>query len=157
LWIAVFLLPAAALLGQNQDAPSQGRGPKTTPNGVAKTSPPAAEQEPPEEDPDLVPQEYTFNPVEAGKHMTAGNFYFKKGNYRAAARRYLEASRWDPTSGAALLRLGEANEKMRAFGPAREAYEKFLMLAPDPKTAEALKKKMAKFPPPATASTTKSK
>ena len=46
------------------------------------------EQEPPEEDPDLKPKEYTFNPLEASRNITAGNFYFKKGNYRAASRRY---------------------------------------------------------------------
>jgi tetratricopeptide (TPR) repeat protein len=109
--------------------------------------PPAAqEQEPPEEDPDLKPNEYSFNPLEASRNIIAGNFYFKKGNYRAASRRYLEASKWDPTSAEALLKLGEADEKMRDFPAARQAYEKYLTVATDAKDLDAVKKKIAGLP-----------
>jgi tetratricopeptide (TPR) repeat protein len=113
-------------------------------------TPPAApavqEQEPPEEDPDLKPKVYSFNPLEATRNITAGNFYFKKGNYRAASRRYLEASKWDPTSTEAVLRLGEADEKLRDFTEAREAYQQFIKLSSDGKEIEAVKKKIAGFP-----------
>ena len=113
-------------------------------------APPAApavqEQEPPEEDPDLKPKEYSFNPLEASRNLTAGNFYFKKGNFRAASRRYSEASKWDPTSAEAVLRLGEANEKLRDFAGAREAYQKFVTLSSDAKEIEAVKKKLAALP-----------
>jgi tetratricopeptide (TPR) repeat protein len=110
-------------------------------------APPAIqEQEPPEEDPDLKPKEYSFNPLEATRNITAGNFYFKKGNYRAASRRYLEASKWDPMSAEAFLRLGEADEKLRDFTAAREAYEKYLTVASDAKDLEAVKKKLASLP-----------
>jgi len=108
--------------------------------------PPTQEQEPPEEDPDLKPKEYSFNPLEATRNITAGNFYFKKGNFRAASRRYLEASKWDPTSAEAALRLGEADEKLREFAGAREAYEKFITLSSDSKEIEAVKKKLASMP-----------
>jgi tetratricopeptide (TPR) repeat protein len=109
--------------------------------------PPASqEQEPPEEDPDLKPKEYSFNPLEASRNIIAGNFYFKKGNYRAASRRYLEASKWDPTSAEALLKLGEADEKMRDFPAARQAYEKYLTVATDAKDLDAVKKKIAGLP-----------
>ena len=108
--------------------------------------PATAEQEPPEEDPDLKPTEYAFNPLEASRNITAGNFYFKKGNYRAAARRYTEATKWDPTSAEAQLKLGEASEKMRDTAVAREAYEKYLALASDAKDIEAVKKRLAKLP-----------
>jgi Tfp pilus assembly protein PilF len=107
---------------------------------------PPVEQEPPEEDPDLKPTEYTFNPLEATRNITAGNFYFKKGNYRAASRRYLEATKWDPTSAAAQLKLAEASERMRDNAAAREAYEKYLTLASDPKDIDAAKKRLAKLP-----------
>jgi tetratricopeptide (TPR) repeat protein len=114
----------------------------------AKPAPPAAtqEQEPPEEDPDLKPKEYSFNPLEAQRNVTAGNFYFKKGNYRAAAKRYLEASKWDPTSQDALLRLAETDEKLHDFAGARDAYTKYLALDPPAKDAEAAKKKLEKLP-----------
>jgi tetratricopeptide (TPR) repeat protein len=113
----------------------------------AQPAPPAAqEQEPPEEDPDLKPKEYSFNPLEASRNIIAGNFYFKKGNYRAASRRYLEASKWDPTSAEALLKLGEADERLRDFAAARQAYEKYVGLATDAKEIEAVKKKLAALP-----------
>jgi hypothetical protein len=51
--------------------------------------------EPPEEDSSLKPREYSFNPVQAKKEIVAGNFYFKKGNYRAAVQRFTEATMWD--------------------------------------------------------------
>jgi tetratricopeptide (TPR) repeat protein len=110
-------------------------------------APPASqEQEPPEEDPDLKPKEYSFNPLEASRNIVAGNFYFKKGNYRAASRRFLEASKWDPTSAEALLKLGEAEEKMLDFPAARQAYEKYLTVASDAKDLDAVKKKIAVLP-----------
>jgi len=106
----------------------------------------AQEQEPPEEDPDLKPKEYSFNPLEAGRNIIAGNFYFKKGNYRAASNRYLEATKWDPTSQEALLRLAEADEKLHNIAGAREAYTKYLTLEPPAKDAEVVKKKLEKLP-----------
>ena len=110
-------------------------------------APPATqEQEPPEEDPDLKPKEYSFNPLEANRNIIAGNFYFKKGNYRAASRRFLEATKWDPTSAEALLKLGEADEKMRDFPAARQAYEKYLTVASDAKDLDAVKKRIAALP-----------
>jgi tetratricopeptide (TPR) repeat protein len=116
------------------------------------SSPPAAttsaEQEPPEEDPDLKPTEYAFNPLEAVRNITAGNFYYKKGNYRAAMRRYETATKWDPTSGEALLKLAAADEKLHDFPGAREAYTKVLALDVDAKTAAEVHKKLEKLPAP---------
>ena len=102
--------------------------------------------EPPEEDESLAPKVYALNPVQAKKEITAGDYYFKKPNYSAAAKRYLEATRWDPGSAEAFRKLGESREKLREFGPAREAYLKFIELAEDPKEKDALQKKMAKWP-----------
>jgi hypothetical protein len=115
-----------------------------TPNSVPPTA--AKEQEPPEEDESLIPKEYVFNPLESARNLTAGNFYYKKGNYHAAARRYLEASRWDPTSTEALLKLATTNEKLRDLAAAREAYEKYLAASPDARNADSIKKKIAKWP-----------
>lgn len=106
------------------------------------------EDEPPEEDPSSKPQVYTLNPLEADRNITKGNFYFKKGNYRAAARDYLEATRWDPGSVVAFLKLAETDERMRDLAGAREAYTKYLELAPDSKNAAEIKKKIGKWPEP---------
>ena len=102
--------------------------------------------EPPEEDESLAPKVYALNPVQAKKEITAGDYYFKKPNYSAAAKRYLEATRWDPGSAEAFRKLGEAREKLRQYGPAREAYTKYIELAEDPKEKDAIHKKMDKWP-----------
>lgn len=98
--------------------------------------------EPPEEDASYLPKEYAFNPIQAEKEMTVGAFYFKKGNYRAASRRFEEATKWNPGLAAAYLRLGEAQDRMKEKDAAREAYAKFLELAPDAKEAAQIRKKL---------------
>ncbi|MBV6430711.1 MAG: hypothetical protein IANPNBLG_00827 [Bryobacteraceae bacterium] len=99
-------------------------------------------QEPPEEDESLKTREYAFNPLQANKEIKVGQFYLKKGKNRAAAMRFLEATRWDPTSAEAYLLLGDAREKMKDSAGSKEAYRKFLELAPDSKSAHAIRKKL---------------
>jgi len=112
------------------------------------TPPPAKQQEeePPEEDESLKPKVYTLNPLESARNVTAGSFYFKKGNFRAAARRFDEATKWDPGNAEAFLKLGETDEKLKDRIGARGAYSKYLELAPEAKNAEEVKKKLAKIP-----------
>lgn len=98
--------------------------------------------EPPEEDETLAVKEYSFNPLQAEKELRVGNFYFKKGSYRAAALRFREATRWNPRFAEAWLRLGEAQEKLGDAKAAREAYEKFLELAPRHKRADEVRRKL---------------
>jgi tetratricopeptide (TPR) repeat protein len=102
------------------------------------------EQAPPEEDESLVPKEYSFNPLQAAKELKVGNYYFKKGSYRAAAQRYNEATKWDGTLAEAYLRLGEAKEKQHDKKAAAEAYAKYLELAPEAKDAADVKKRLEK-------------
>jgi len=102
--------------------------------------------EPAEEDESLAPKVYALNPVQSKKEIMVGDEYFKKSNYSAAANRYLEASRWDPGSAEAFLKLGEAREKLRQYGRARDAYLKYIDLTDDPKEKDAIQKKMAKWP-----------
>lgn len=108
----------------------------------APQPPPPPEQEPPEEDESEKPKEYTFNPLQAAKEIRAGNYYFKKGNFRAAVRRYTEATRWDPGGPQGYLQLGEAAEKLGDRKTAKQAYKKYLELAPDAKNASAIRKKV---------------
>jgi tetratricopeptide (TPR) repeat protein len=121
--------------------PQQEKGlQKSRPAEQAK---PQQEQEPPEEDENLKPKEYSFNPLEAERDLKIGNYYFKKGNYKAAASRFRESTRWNPTFAEAFLRLGESEDKLKDKAAAREAYQKYVELAPDGKDAEAVKKKLA--------------
>lgn len=110
--------------------------------GLAHEAPQKPPQpEPPEEDESLKPKEYAFNPLQASKEIKIGLFYFKKGSFKAAARRFEEAIRWDPTSAEAHLHLGEAREKLKDPAGAKAAFAKYVELAPDAKNAAALKKK----------------
>jgi tetratricopeptide (TPR) repeat protein len=139
--VAASFLSTAVLLAQDPPPPQ--------PQKKLETTRPAkpAEQEPPEEDESLKPEEFALNPLEAQKNITAGDYYFKtKKNYHAAARRYLRATKWDPGSADAFLKLGEAEEKVPDRAAAREAYEKYLELAPAAKNAEAIRKKIEKWP-----------
>lgn len=100
------------------------------------------EPEPPEEDESLQPKEYTFNPLQAESEFKIGNFYYKKGSWRAASKRYEEATRWNPNYPEAFLRLGECLEKMNDPKKAKAAYTKYLELSPDAKDAAAIRKKI---------------
>ncbi|MEP7352818.1 MAG: tetratricopeptide repeat protein [Acidobacteriota bacterium] len=113
---------------------------------TSKAPPTLAPGEPPEEDPGQAPRVYTFNPLQAKKEISAGDFYRKKGNYRAAVNRYYEATQWDDGSAEAFLKLGEAREKLKEYPEAREAFAKYVTLNTDPKEAAAIQKRMAKYP-----------
>src|ERR1700758_591734 len=130
----ILLLVFAATVGAQQ-APEK------------KQSKPAApeEQAPPEEDESLVPKKYSFNPLEAAKDVRIGNYYFKRGKYRAAAMRFEEATKWDGTSAEAYLRLGEAKEKQHDRKAAAQAYAKYLEIAPDAKDSAEVKKRLDKL------------
>jgi tetratricopeptide (TPR) repeat protein len=108
-----------------------------------KKPPEPKEQQPPEEDESIAPKEYSFNPLEAEHDLQIGNYYFKKGNYKAALGRFREATLWNPTNAEAFLRLGNSEEKLRDKPAALQAYAKYLELAPDGKEAESVKKKLA--------------
>jgi tetratricopeptide (TPR) repeat protein len=114
---------------------------------TAQQKPPEQqEQAPPEEDEAEKPTEYSFNPLQADKDVRIGNYYFHKGNYRAAAQRYREATKWNGSLAEAYLRLGEAEEKQRDRSAAREAYEKFVELAADDKRTPEIRKRIEKLP-----------
>ncbi|MBM3783001.1 MAG: tetratricopeptide repeat protein [Acidobacteria bacterium] len=100
-------------------------------------------QEPPEEDSTLVEKtNYAFNPLQAEKELKIGDFYMKKASYKAATLRYREATKWNPGYADAWLKLGACLEKARDAKGAREAYAKYLELAPDAKNAAEIKKKL---------------
>jgi tetratricopeptide (TPR) repeat protein len=125
------------LVGAAAGAPEEQRPAEEKPAGV--------EQAPPEEDENLTAkQQYSFNPLQAAKELQVGKFYFKKGNLRAAAMRFEEATRWDGNLAEAYLRLGEVREKQKDMRAAREAYVKYLELSPDAKNAGDIRKKLGK-------------
>ena len=112
-----------------------------------KTPPPKQQQQeeaPPEEDESLKPKEFSFNPLEAERDIRIGNYYFKRGRYPAALSRYQEATKWNPNMAEAYLHIGETAEKMKDKATAKQAYQKYIEMAPDSKDAERLKKKVGR-------------
>lgn len=112
-----------------------------------RPKPPAAAHEeiPPEEDAGLKPTEYSFNPLQAEKEWKIGNYYFRKGSFRAAALRYREATKWNDGYPEAWLRLAETQEKLKDPKSAKEAYTKYIELSPDAKNAPEIRKKLARL------------
>jgi len=135
-WVCVLLLSGGLLPAappQDQSKPA-GSKPQQTETEV---------QEPPEEDAELKPKVYSFNPLQARKEMDVGNEYFKKHSYKAASMRYREATKWNPNLAEAWLRLGEAEEKRKNAKDAKEAYSKYLELQPGAKDAAEVQKRIA--------------
>jgi tetratricopeptide (TPR) repeat protein len=147
-WTAAILL-AWALTSPAQDRKDEParQSPKQDELKRERPKPPVSEQEevPPEEDVSVAPTEYSFNPLQAEKDLRTGNYYYKKGSFRAAAMRYREATRWNEGYGEAWLRLGIASEKLKDKKSAREAYAKYLETVPDAKDAPEIRKKVEKL------------
>ena len=106
---------------------------------------PAPDQaEPPEEDESLIPEKIPFDPMAAERSIKVGDYYFHKGNARAALKRYELASKYNPSSPEAFFKVGEAEEKLKDTDAAKLAFEKVIHLAPNTKLAEEAQKKMKK-------------
>ena len=142
--------PPSQDLPPDEDAPPHAAPPKAPPanappvgQGDGKPAPDA--DLPPDEDavPNL--EKHAFNPVESKKDVAVGDEYFKKGNYRAAAERFRDATAWNPGNAEAWMRLGEALEKREQPKQARQAYEKYLQLAGNTKAAAEVKKRLEKL------------
>ena len=112
-----------------------------------RPKPPVTMQEeiPPEEDTGLTPKEYSFNPLQADKEVRIGNYYFRKGSFRAAALRFQEATKWNEGNADAWLRLAEAREKLKDPKAAKEAYAKYVELSPEAKNTPEIRKKLARM------------
>ena len=128
----------SALLAQ----PVHAQDPPKEPAKPPAQQPQPVEQEPPEEDANLKPEEYSFNPLQANKDLQIGDLYFKKHSYKAAAGRFREATKWNPNLAEAWLRLGEAEEKRKNRKDAKDAYAKYLELQPEAKDASEIRKKI---------------
>jgi len=133
-WVLALLLAGAAPLFADDLKKERPQAPTSTKEEVPK-----------EEDTTLGEKEYAFNPLQAEKEIRVGDFYFKKGKYRAAAERFREATKWNAGSAEAWLRLGDAATKQKDPQTAKEAYSKYLELAADAKNAPEIRKKLEKL------------
>jgi len=129
--LALLLLATVSLWGQLKERP-QSALPVT--EGLV------------DEDEDLLPEtEYVFNPIQAQKDLKVGRFYAKRGSHRAAAARFLEATKWDPTFVEAYYRLGLARQALKQPAEAIEAYRTLMKLDPKNKWARSVQSEIAEL------------
>jgi tetratricopeptide (TPR) repeat protein len=144
-FLACLLAFAASAGAQEQKEQQAPPKPELQRDRKSKQGQPTRQAIPEEEDANVKNQEHSFNPLQAQREVQTGNYYFKKGSYRAAAGRFREATQWNEGYAEAWLRLGEAEEKLKDPKEAREAYQKYLELASDSPKAPEIRKKLEKM------------
>jgi len=140
-------MAALSLFAQDSIPPQQN--PPTNPPKIERQRPSEKtsdkEAAPPEEDTTIGTTTYSFNPLQAKKDIEAGNFYSKKHDFRAAANRFISATKYNDGDAEAWLRLGETEEKLKDKQAARDAYQKYLDIASDAKAAPEIRKRLEKL------------
>jgi tetratricopeptide (TPR) repeat protein len=132
---------------------SPGRDPNSSSsrdNRVDLSPPPGDRGSHPERPPSLesdVTEMHPYDPHQAEKHIEVGDFYFKRGNYKAAVSRFREALTFKPNDAVATLRLAQALEKNGEIEEAYQHYGAYLSLLPVGPSAEEAKKARNRLEP----------
>jgi tetratricopeptide (TPR) repeat protein len=92
-----------------------------------------------------VPAAKEPNPMLCEQNINIGNFYYKKKNYEAAIRRYLDAIEYQPDSVRAYDALTRAYEKSDQPAKAIAAYRQFLDKQPDSPKSSEFRMRLAKL------------
>ncbi len=87
------------------------------------------------------PEIVTPDPNQAREHLEVGNFYFRRGNYKAAADRYREAVKYGPKNAEAYERLIRSLERMDDFEGALKVCDDFIQVNPDSAKVQEFEKK----------------
>lgn len=74
-----------------------------------------------------------YNPHQAEKDVQVGDFYYKRGNYKAAVSRYDEALQLRPGSPSTTFKLADAYEKYKQLEKAALYYREYVRDYPDGK------------------------
>ena len=146
--LAPFFLAAALSVFAQDSAPPQQTPPANPPKLERQRQPEKTSDKdtaPPEEDTTVGAPGYSFNPLQAKKDIDAGNFYAKKHDFRAAANRFISATKYNDGDAEAWLRLGETEERLKDKQAARDAYQKYLDVASDSKIAPEIRKRLEKL------------
>jgi tetratricopeptide (TPR) repeat protein len=98
---------------------------------------------------------HEWDPHKAAKDVEVGDFYFKRGNYKAAEDRYREALRYKENDAVATIRLAESLEKLGALDDAQSEYESYLKILPHGPEAEHVQKALNRLKARENASTQK--
>ena len=87
------------------------------------------------------------DPTNAEYANNAGFAYYQLGKYEESVLWLEKTISIDPNRAVAYLNLGDAYAKLKRYAKARQAYTKYLELAPDSKSAPKVKKKLANLSP----------
>ena len=99
----------------------------------------------PEEDDRVAPEKFVLNPLESERNVKVGNYYWGKGKYKAALRRYEWATKYNPSSPEAYYKVAEAEDKLQNKDAAKIALQKVVSLAPETKLGREARKKLGKL------------
>ncbi|HEV8525064.1 MAG TPA: tetratricopeptide repeat protein [Terriglobales bacterium] len=132
---------------------SPGRDPNSSSSreNIIDLSPPPGDrgshpERPPAADSDVT-EMHPYDPHQAEKHIEVGDFYFKRGNYKAAVSRYREALEWKPNDAVATFRLAQGLEKNGEIEEAYKHYQTYLQILPEGPSAEEAKKARSRLEP----------
>jgi tetratricopeptide (TPR) repeat protein len=140
-WIPGLLLAGLTpLVAQEQTTPPKPQLEERIP---PKTS--GKQAVPAEEDRSFLKEEHSFNPLQSQKSIEVGDHYLRNGKYQGAANRYLDATMWNEGNAEAWLKLGKAEEKLKDTKAAKDAFTKYLEVAPDSKDAPLIRKKLERL------------
>jgi tetratricopeptide (TPR) repeat protein len=95
--------------------------------------------------PNGVTEFHSWDPHKAAKDVEVGDFYYKRGNYRAAEARYRDAMLYKENDAIATFHLAECLEKLGVLDDARAQYENYLKILPHGPEAEKAEKRIAKL------------
>lgn len=96
-------------------------------------------------EPDAEPETVEPDLARAKQDLEVGDFYFRRGNYEAAAERYRDAVRYGPSLVTGYEKLVRALEKLENFEAAAQVCEDYVELYPDSKKADEFQKKAERF------------
>lgn len=143
------------------DAPAPDQGTQTSPPSSSKARKVAGKLDPHcinvifhtcwSAPPDTAPKhlsEAEQREQTAQKDLEVGYFYLNEKNYRAAESRLQEATEIRPDVAAAWVGLAQAQQKLGQSDAARNSYQQYLKLNPDPASADKAKKALASLPAP---------
>jgi len=88
---------------------------------------------------------HEWNPLRAMKDVEIGDFYYKRGSYKAALSRYREALEFKPRDAVATFRLAQTLERTKQFDEARTEYEHYLAILKDGPSAGEAKKALERL------------
>jgi tetratricopeptide (TPR) repeat protein len=96
---------------------------------------------------------HPYNPLRAMKDVEVGNYYFNRGNYKAAIQRYRDALEFKPRDAVATFRLAVALEKVKEYPEAMALYQEYLSILKDGPSANDARKALERLQSEAAAKT----